>query len=75
LISLGQLAAGAAHEINNPLTAILGYSDLLADDETLPEKSRTIAAKIRDQARRTKTLVGNLLSFARQVLRNALCWI
>jgi two-component system NtrC family sensor kinase len=67
LISLGQLAAGAAHEINNPLTAILGYSDLLADDESLPEKSRGIASKIRDQARRTKTLVGNLLSFARQV--------
>lgn len=67
LVSLGQLAAGAAHEINNPLTAILGFSDLLADDATLPEKTRTIAAKIRDQARRTKTLVGNLLSFARQV--------
>jgi len=67
LVSLGQLAAGAAHEINNPLTAILGYSDLLADDATLPEKTRGIAAKIRDQARRTKTLVGNLLSFARQV--------
>jgi signal transduction histidine kinase len=67
LVSLGQLAAGAAHEINNPLTAILGYSDLLADDATLPEKTRGIAGKIRDQARRTKTLVGNLLSFARQV--------
>jgi len=67
LVSLGQLAAGAAHEINNPLTAILGYSDLLADDASLPEKPRAIAAKIRDQARRTKTLVGNLLSFARQV--------
>lgn len=67
LISLGQLAAGAAHEINNPLTAILGYSDLLADDATIPEKSRTLAGKIRDQARRTKTLVQNLLSFARQV--------
>ncbi|HTQ62316.1 MAG TPA: HAMP domain-containing sensor histidine kinase [Candidatus Solibacter sp.] len=67
LVSLGQLAAGAAHEINNPLTAILGYSDLLADDPVLPEKTRSIASKIRDQARRTKTLVGNLLSFARQV--------
>ena len=67
LVSLGQLAAGAAHEINNPLQAILGFSDLLAEDATLPEKARTTAAKIRDQARRTKTLVGNLLSFARQV--------
>jgi two-component system NtrC family sensor kinase len=67
LVSLGQLAAGAAHEINNPLTAILGYSDLLADDTSLPAKTTAIAGKIRDQARRTKTLVGNLLSFARQV--------
>jgi signal transduction histidine kinase len=67
LASLGQLAAGAAHEINNPLTAILGFSDLLADDPSLSEKARVTAGKIRDQARRTKTLVGNLLSFARQV--------
>jgi signal transduction histidine kinase len=67
LVSLGQLAAGAAHEINNPLTAILGYSDLLADDQGLPERTRATAVKIRDQARRTKNLVQNLLSFARQV--------
>ena len=67
LMSLGQLAAGAAHEINNPLTAILGYSDLLADDPALPDRARGTAAKIREQARRTKNLVQNLLSFARQV--------
>src|SRR5258707_8999102 len=67
LVSLGPLAAGGAQEINNPLAAILGFSDLLADDPTIPEKARATAAKIRDQARRTKTLVGNLLSFARQV--------
>jgi signal transduction histidine kinase len=67
LVSLGQLAAGAAHEINNPLTAILGYSDLLADDNELPERARSTAAKIREQARRTRNLVQNLLSFARQV--------
>jgi signal transduction histidine kinase len=67
LVSLGQLAAGAAHEINNPLTAILGYSDLLADDATLPDRTRATAVKIREQARRTKSLVQNLLSFARQV--------
>jgi signal transduction histidine kinase len=67
LVSLGQLAAGAAHEINNPLAAILGFSDLLADDPSLSDKPRATAAKIRDQARRTKTLIGNLLSFVRQV--------
>lgn len=66
LASLGQLAAGAAHEIHNPLTAILGYSDLLADDTALDPKARKIGQKIREQARRTRTLVTSLLSFARQ---------
>jgi signal transduction histidine kinase len=67
LASLGQLVGGAAHEINNPLTAILGYSELLADDPAVDSRSRSLAEKIREQARRTKTLVNSLLSFARQV--------
>jgi len=67
LASLGQLAAGAAHEINNPLTAILGYAELIQSDSTASERSRTLGQKIREQARRTKVLVTNLLSFARQV--------
>jgi two-component system NtrC family sensor kinase len=67
LASLGHLAAGAAHEINNPLTGILGYAELLLDDPSLGERPRNLAGKMRDQARRIKHLVGNLLSFARQI--------
>ena len=67
LASIGQLVGGAAHEINNPLTAILGYSELLADDPSVDSRSRSLAEKIREQARRTKTLINNLLSFARQM--------
>lgn len=66
MASLGQLAAGAAHEINNPLTAILGYADLLAEDQSIGSRPRSMAEKVRDLARRTKGLLTNLLSFARQ---------
>jgi len=66
MAALGQLVSGAAHEINNPLAAILGYSDLLASQQSLPQDSRSMADKIGQQARRTKSLVNNLLSFAKQ---------
>lgn len=66
LASIGRLVAGAAHEINNPLTAILGYSDLMASDDRIDEANRGLADKIRQQARRTKNLVSNLLAFAKQ---------
>jgi signal transduction histidine kinase len=64
LASLGQLVSGAAHEINNPLAAILGYSEVLAGESATPERSRAVAEKILTQARRTKEVVSKLLSFA-----------
>lgn len=66
LASLGQLVAGAAHEINNPLAAILGYSELLASQATLQGEQATMAQKIGQQARRTRDLVADLLSFSQQ---------
>jgi len=66
LASLGQLVAGAAHEINNPLTAILGYSELLASEPGLRGEQASMAQKIGQQARRTRDLVEDLLSFAQQ---------
>jgi len=66
LASLAQLVSGAAHEINNPLAVILGYSDLLAADQGLQPDQANMARKIGQQARRTRELVSSLLSFARQ---------
>ncbi len=65
LASLGQLVGGAAHEINNPLTAMLGYSDLLSASN-LPPEEQLQAAQIGEQVRRTTALVASLLTFARQ---------
>ncbi len=53
LAALGQLVGGAAHEINNPLAAILGYSDLLAEDPSIDSRTRTVAEKIRERRRDT----------------------
>ncbi len=66
LASLGQLVGGAAHELNNPLTAMLGYSELLAATP-LNNDQRSLAQKIEQQIRRTRTLVSSLLTFAKQV--------
>lgn len=65
LASLGQLVGGAAHEINNPLTAMLGYSDILSGS-SLPLHEQRMAARIAEQVRRTKTLVASLLTFAHE---------
>jgi two-component system NtrC family sensor kinase len=65
LASIGQLVGGAAHELNNPITAMLGYSDMLLSTPLTPEQ-QPLAAKIGQYVRRTKSLVASLISFARQ---------
>jgi signal transduction histidine kinase len=65
LASIGQLVAGAAHELNNPIAAMLGYSDLLVLSKPLNAEQNELTAKIGQHARRTKSLVASLLSFAK----------
>jgi len=64
--AIGMLVSGVAHELNNPLAAIIGYSTLLRRDERLPEEMRHDAEILLQEADRTRRIVQNLLDFARQ---------
>jgi len=65
LSAVGELASGVAHEINNPLTTILGLAQLMLSRPDVPAPVRERIALIADEASRAATIVQNLLMFAR----------
>jgi signal transduction histidine kinase/DNA-binding response OmpR family regulator len=64
LAAIGQLAAGVAHELNNPLTGILGFAQLLLQEEGLNPQQREDLESIYKQSQRCRTIIQNLLQFS-----------
>lgn len=65
LASVGVMSAQVAHEINNPLTTVLGYAKLLQEDKADDHPDRAALEMIADEAERMKGIVGGLLEYAR----------
>ncbi len=64
--AIGQLIAGVAHDLNNPLASVVGFSDLLGEASDVPPRLAEPLAVIRQEAERASAIVRNLLSFARR---------
>ena len=65
LATVGTIAASVTHEINNPLTTVLGYANFLAEDKPDDHPDRPALTLIAEEAARMKTIVGDLLDYAR----------
>ena len=65
LVQIGEMMAEVVHELNNPLTSIVGFSDLL-ENSSDPLEMKEYAATIRKEAGRCKRIAGNLLNFSRR---------
>ncbi|HEY49824.1 MAG TPA: PAS domain S-box protein, partial [Dehalococcoidia bacterium] len=66
LAAVGELAAGVAHELSNPLAAVQGFAQLLASKKDLDESIRGDVETIHREAQRASRITSNLLSFARR---------
>jgi len=66
LTSIGEMAAGIAHEINNPLTSVIGFADLLLERKDVPDDIRQSLEVIHSGSVRVAGIVRQLLAFARQ---------
>src|SRR5690606_14921593 len=66
LSAIGQLIAGVAHDLNNPLTSVVGFADFLAESADAPPRIREPLRVIQQEAERASKIVKNLLSFARR---------
>jgi signal transduction histidine kinase/ActR/RegA family two-component response regulator len=66
LATVGELSAGIAHEINNPLTAVVGYAELLSQRDDLPADIKSDLSTINEGARRVANILRRLLLFSRQ---------
>ncbi len=67
LATIGKLAAGVAHELNEPLTGILGFAELLNESPGIPPQSMTDLGRIESAALHAREVVRKLLLFARQI--------